>query len=281
MYKQNAYLIMAHRDFEILKNILIILDDDDADFFVHVDLKANDFNSKEFENCVKKSNLTFIDSMDIQWGDRSQIDLEIKLLKKATEKKYDYYHLISGVDFPLKKPSEINYFFKINTGKNYIDFDDNSNIDRLKYYYWFQRKIGKKKNFLYYLQKTSIIIQKVFRINRIKGKECAIYKGANWFSITYDLANYIVSNFSEYSKLFDYTICADEIFLQTIAMSSPYKDTIVKDCMREIDWKRGDPYIFRSEDYNMLTNSNKLFARKFDTEVDKHIIEDLFSYLSD
>ena len=35
--------------------------------------------------------------------------------------------------------------------------------------------------------------------------------------------------------------------------------------MREIDWIRGNPYVWgaSSDDFKMLTNSDKLFARKF------------------
>lgn len=43
-------------------------------------------------------------------------------------------------------------------------------------------------------------------------------------------------------------------------------------CLREIDWKRGRPYIWRKVDYENLSRSKKIFARKFDANVDKDII---------
>lgn len=43
-------------------------------------------------------------------------------------------------------------------------------------------------------------------------------------------------------------------------------------CLREIDWKRGRPYIWRKVDYEYLSRSKKIFARKFDANVDKDII---------
>ena len=48
-------------------------------------------------------------------------------------------------------------------------------------------------------------------------------------------------------------------------------------CLREIDWKRGRPYIWRKEDYEYLSQSNKLFARKFDENVDGEIINMLIN----
>lgn len=283
MYKKNAYLIMAHNDFSILKKILKVLDDDESDFYIHIDKKSDFQNKSEFELYLKKSKIYFIDSMDITWGGRSQIDLEIALLKKSTEKEYGYYHLLSGVDFPLKRPCEINEYFTSNYGVNYIDFDseDKDYSDRVKYYHFFQNRIGKNRSFLMYVQKVLLFIQKVIKVNRLKDKNLKIYKGANWFSITYDLASYVVENFYKYDKMFDFSICADEVFLQTIAMASPYRDTINKNCLREIDWKRGRPYIFRKNDFDELIKSQNFFARKFSTQVDGEIIDKLYHYLSD
>lgn len=68
---------------------------------------------------------------------------------------------------------------------------------------------------------------------------------------------------------------ADEIFLQTIAYNSQLKETIVNDALREIDWMRGNPYVYTSEDEELLRNSPKLFARKFSTHVDAEIIESI------
>ena len=283
MYKKNAYLIMAHNDFGILKKILKVLDDDESDFYIHIDKKSDFQNKSEFELYLKKSKIYFIDSMDITWGGRSQIDLEIALLKKSTEKEYGYYHLLSGVDFPLKRPCEINEYFTSNYGVNYIDFDseDKDYSDRVKYYHFFQNRIGKNRSFLMYVQKVLLFIQKVIKVNRLKDKNLKIYKGANWFSITYDLASYVVENFYKFDKMFDFSICADEVFLQTIAMASPYRDTINKNCLREIDWKRGRPYIFRKNDFDELIKSQNFFARKFSTQIDGEIIDKLYHYLSD
>ena len=43
-------------------------------------------------------------------------------------------------------------------------------------------------------------------------------------------------------------------------------------CMREIDWKRGNPYIWQISDLEYLKTSPKLFVRKFDMNIDKEIV---------
>ena len=46
--------------------------------------------------------------------------------------------------------------------------------------------------------------------------------------------------------------------------------------MRLIDWKRGEPYTFKKEDFDELVYSKMLFARKFDSELYPEIIDMIF-----
>jgi hypothetical protein len=59
--------------------------------------------------------------------------------------------------------------------------------------------------------------------------------------------------------------------------NSPWNDTIVDDNLRAINWDEGPEYpkIWRSNDFERLTESGKLFARKFDENVDNIIISRL------
>lgn len=44
-------------------------------------------------------------------------------------------------------------------------------------------------------------------------------------------------------------------------------------CARLIDWNRGNPYVWHSDDYDLIKSSPCMFARKFDLNVDSEIIE--------
>ena len=99
-------------------------------------------------------------------------------------------------------------------------------------------------------------------------------KGANWCSVTEDFVKYLISKEKFILKRFKYTMCGDEIFLQTILWNSPFKENIYRfndeyrSNLREVDWKRGNPYVWgsSSEDFELLKNSDKLFARKFSNQ---------------
>ena len=67
----------------------------------------------------------------------------------------------------------------------------------------------------------------------------------------------------------------DEFVFQTILFNSIYKEDIVNDNMRFIDWSEGNknPKTFTAKDVNILLASNQFFARKFDVNVDAEILD--------
>ena len=138
---KHAYLIIAHNNFILLEKLLLLLDDERNDLYLHVDLKCKEFNFPKFKNLVKKSNLIFIDRMNVKWGDSSQVEVELKLLEAAIKNSYAYYHLISGVDLPIKSQDYIHNFFEQNKGVEYIGFIHNHNHhSRIQYYHFYNIK---------------------------------------------------------------------------------------------------------------------------------------------
>lgn len=292
---KHAYLIMAHNEPYVLEKLLKLLDDMRNDIYLHIDKKWKDFDQKYFQKLVNKSNLYFTDRIDVRWGTYSQVECELLLFKSASKQKYAYYHLISGVDLPLTNQDEIHSFFNKNTNLEYISFDFHDKIkedslNRIKYYHFFgknkrnQNKIIRNgSNFFYQI---NLKLQKILKINRLKNNELIIRKGANWVSITDDLVKYLLSKEKEIKKTFNHSLCADELFLQTIVYNSDFYKRIVskknddyQSIKRYIDWKRGEPYTFRKEDFDELIKSNCFFARKFSSKIDKEIIDKIYNYV--
>ena len=246
---------MAHNEFHILEKLILLLDDSRNDIYIHIDSKVKNFNFKYYEQLVKESNIYFIERKNVRWGHVSQIHCEISLIKSAISKKYIYYHLISGVDLPIKTQDEIHSFFEDNNGSEFIHFCTEEEFNNIK--------------------------DRVLHYNFMR------YHRSNWFSITNELANYILENEKWINKYFKYSSCADEVFLQTLVYNSKFREKLFissfnndyKACLREIDFKRGNPYIYRNEDFNKLINSENLFARKFSWEIDNDIVNKIFNYL--
>ena len=177
---------------------------------------------------------------------------------------------------------EIYNFFNNNLGKEFIHFETKEISPQkekwIKYYYFF-RRLKRTSKLLKTLDLISIKIQSLF-INRLKNNSLKIMTGANWFSITNDLAIYILNKKYLIKKMFKYTRSADEIFLQTLAYNSRFKKNLYYDgfddnyiaCMRKIDWNRGNPYTYTITDIKEIKESKCMFARKFDENKDSTII---------
>lgn len=288
--KKHAYLIMAHSEPYILEKLLEMIDDERNDIYVHIDKKSTNIDVNKLKGIVKKSNIFFIEQINICWGSFQQIECEVLLLKNAIKNKYQYYHLLSGVDLPLKTQDEIYEFFNKNEGKEFVHFMyhhvTTSELDRIKYYHVFikNRRSSNilKKIFSKVMDTVAISIQKIVRFSRIKDNN--IMYGANWFSITHELAEYVVSKEEFINKQYKRTLCADEIFLQTLVYNSKFydnlylkKDNDYNQIMRHIDWNRGTPYTFEINDFDELMSSSKLFARKFSTKNGTELIDKIYN----
>ncbi len=275
--KKHAYLIMAHNKFDQLAVLVGLLDDERNDIYLHIDKKAKGFDRASIQ--TKHSELFYVKPMAVKWGGHSQIQCEMRLFNAAGKKHYAYYHVLSGVDLPIKTQDCIHSFFNEHKGQNFINIDEkamkNRNFtDRVEQYHFFQNIIGRSEHIvmcrLRGLEERLLTLQRKMGVKR---KEIIpLYKGANWISVTDEMIQYVISQKKLIKKQFYRSHCADEVFLQSVAMASPYRDTVTGTCFREIDWIRGGPYTFRKEDVPALIASENLFARKFDIDLDREAV---------
>lgn len=286
---RHAYLIMAHTHFEYLKQLLKSLDDPRNDLFVHIDKKAKFTDYDLLKSGIHYSSVYYIKQRNVKWAAYSGILCELDLLRAATSNgQYDYYHLLSGSDLVIKSQDEIHQFYDQNKGSEFVAFDeqqiDDHYLERVKYYYFFQDVYGRNRRNLfliglYAVDKILLSFQKLLKIDRIKEGALQFQKGANWFSITHELATHVIQQEQWIHKTFQYSLSGDELFLQTLIINSGFREKLPHPehleenlNMRLIDWSRGKPYTWRKEDLPILIHSNMFFARKIDPSIDSEII---------
>lgn len=289
-------MIIAHNNPEILRKLLSLYDDNDIDFYIHID-KKSDIDFGDLQSCCQLSRVNLVDRMDVQWTHDSLMKVELHLLKEAKKGNYDVYHLISGVDFPIVSKDKFLNFFEINKGKEFVEFapihlyEENKIIDRVRYKHILLKNL-RTKNALLRKSKTAIRlsflkIQKLFHVDRFASANIPLHYGSNWFSIRSEFTEYVLSKEDFLLKYFSDTFCSDELFIQTLLFSSPfYKNNFYNDMDqtipkgRYIDWKRGSPYTFKESDFDELIHAeNCVFARKFSWQDDKDIVIKLEEYL--
>ena len=288
---RHAWLILTHGNFAILEKQLRFLDSENADFFIHVDAKA-DFDEERFSAVTERSRVTFVPRRRISWGHFAIAEAELELLRAAAPGRYDYYHLLSGVDVPVKSRAYIEEYFTRAPGTNYVNFlapeISRADLYRVMFYYPMQRYNIRKPAVRRALRNFSAAVQLGFGVDRTRRLPdgFAFQKGAQWFSITHALAAYLLEKESEIRGIFSDTYCPDEMFVQTEIINSPFRDTLPENafcndyasCLRYVDWKRGSPYTFTDADLAELlsTPETALFARKFDYRSAPAVVDALF-----
>jgi len=279
---KHAYLILAHNEFDILKALVSCLDDGRNDIFVHIDSKVNELP----DLYAAKAGFYFVENrVDVRWGDLSVVEAEYALFEKAKQNgPYQYYHLLSGVDLPLKSQDYIHDFCDKNEGKEFIGYTlteiTPEVVRKVQRWHLFLEDFKNKSTLKRIIRASYIKFQEIFGIKR--NKDVNFKKGSQWVSITDGLVGWILENKEWVMKTFSHTFCADEIFVQTLCWNSPYKDNIFNTdddaagCMRAIGWRNGRLEDWFAKDYDHLKNSPALFARKFNSR-DWNFIEKVIS----
>lgn len=274
MINKDAYLIIAHKQWNLLRELIRSLDFELNDIYVHID-KKSPFDMGEFKDCAKKSKVHFFQKYDVQWGTESQVDVEMLLFQEAYSSVggYRYYHLLSGQDLPIKPIDEIFHYFD-NKDVEFLEFGaDNHDIYRFRlgsYHYIGDNKLFRR------LYNFANRLNGALGRDRLTRHNLSVYKGSNWASLTNEAVKYLVEHRNLIYRITRHSHCADEVYKQTLLMNANQKFNIYSEKdIRYIDWEHHEgssPHTLRIGDYEELMKSECLFARKFDTDVDEEII---------
>ena len=288
--EKHAYCIMAHNEPEIFKRLVGLLDDPRNDIYVHID-KKSDIRQFQSARC-KQSNLVFLtERIACKWGSLDIVRAELLLFKTAKRARpYQYYHLISGVDLPLQSQDVIHKATKESPSTNYIGICNNPDVNKViehRTRYYFPIIVRPGGHLIDRIKRIMALclttLQQRLHIHR--SFPFPLWKGAQWISITDDFCSYLLDKEIEILSYFRCTLCPDEIAIHSVFMNSPFVNTQHKkdgdeydQCLREIDWTRGAPYTWKSEDLEILINSRRWFARKF-SSIDMEIVNNMINKL--
>ena len=274
---KHAYLILAHGSYALLQRLVSAIDDERNDIFIHIDRKQKELPRLQ----VRHSQLFLLDKERVYvfWGDVSVVAAEFALMASAYKQgEYAYYHLLSGVDLPLKSQNDIHDFFETHQGKEFIGFYNGADLSAS-----LVRKVQRYHLFAQDFRGSGLVFlaKRIARALAIRGQELLgikrhtnirFAKGTQWWSLTGALIESLLSKQAEILSLYKHTFCADEIAIQTYVYNSPFMEQVfapedeAKSSLRHIGWRDGALYDWTRADYEDLKHSTALFARKFNEE---------------
>lgn len=245
---KHAYLLIVHNEFEVLKKLVKAIDDVRNDIYIHFDAKVCKIPELK---CLHANIFIISQRIDVRWADYSMVQAELALIDTAVKNgPYCYYHLLSGVDFPLKSQDAIHHFFEKNNGKEFIDYCTNDVSAELKrkmgYWHLFPEDF-KNNSLLRFVKRPfrALFLRLQILCNLQRNQGIEFKKGSQWCSITHRFALFLLSNQTKLNKTFTHTFCPDEVAIQTLCWNSPFRKQLynpplsLPKHMRMIDWNRG------------------------------------------
>lgn len=280
--QKHAFLILAHNEPEMLQTLVSLLDSRFNDIFIHWDAKSGPVPGI----IVKESVLKFTTRrIRVYWGDYSVVEAEYELFSEArAEGSYQYYHLISGYDLPIKPLADMRRECEENPGIEYIGFADATESEiawRVNHFFLFPHSFKSGNPLVRLIRKVSNAIQDVLRLRHPEG---VFKKGSQWVSVTQEFVDYLLSQREYAASAFRRTYCPDELFVQTLCWNSRFRSKVFclndefNGCRRYIKWENGDLKPITSEDVPAMLSSGRWFARKFDPN-DRQTINTIVSCL--
>ncbi len=270
-----AHLILAHNKPEQLMRLVQRLAHPDADVYIHVDEKAG---IEQFD-AVKQMPQVYLvtERVKVYWGSFNIVQATINGFRQIIRsgRAYGYINLLSGQDYPLKPAADIHSFLTANPGHAFMNA-------LVAHTHWLEALPRVEQ---YHLNNFNFpgkyMVQQM--MNKVLPKrrmpEGMVLVGrSQWFTISGECVSYILDywdNHPAFRKFMQFTWAPDEFLFQTILYNSPLKENMVDDDLRYIDWSGGgvSPKTFTMADAVALLQSGKLYARKFDLQIDSAVLD--------
>jgi len=277
---KQAILITAYKNYHHLEEIIQCFDAN-FELYIHLDKKSKISN----EELVRLRKYEIVKVLEqkytVHWGGFHHLKSILYLSRQALKNpENQYFHLITGHDFPIKSKAYFVDFFDKNRNAEFITFFDfpdassgwpgNNGMDRIEYYNFhdlWDFKIHRQ----YEKITLAIRIQKRLGFKRtISAKMPKLYGGSTYWSLSRECLEYVME-FTQKSKFvlnrFKHTFCAEEFYFQTVIMNSHFASKVINDNLRYIDWvarNGNNPAVLDETDIEKLKESQAVFARKFD-----------------
>ena len=302
---QKNYLILAHKNPLQLSRMIERLDDGASKFFIHLDAKTP---IEPFAACLEGGHIRFIEPRErCVWGDFSIVRATIRLMEAAS-KEQGVFILMSGQDYPIQSQGYINAFLESNKGFDFIEIEPLEEKwkpkmvkDKLEHYHILHSEERGHSNCYAPFAHCSVFQQLRTLTHLLKGRLsrknfkllCSLpkrvapferqYAGSQFWAFSertfYAVLNYIHEHKAALEEYYKYTSSPDEIYFHSVLMHLVAKDSTIKlkEQITYVNYFRKNN-VFVSEDFDKLTSEKgKLFARKFDTDIDIEILNKLDS----
>jgi hypothetical protein len=292
-----VYLVTVHKNPSQILRLIERLDDPGNNFIIHVDKRRNNVYRELTAALADHPRVHFAKRVSVRWGTVKLVEAKLNALHKLVQLGLDFEFAItcSGQDYPLKSNTEIKNKLAQYRGKEMIEISplprkgwgDEGGLDRFKRYHLLVD--DHKLTFPPYTMTgwkgfVTRLLPKF--IKERPPLEYVPFGGADWYCMTREASFYIHDFFVSPEgrallRRFRFTSNSAEIVFHTLLGNSPFLDKVADYFPWHIDWSdnKPNPAVFTQDRFEELVHSDKLFARKFDIDVDSKILDMLDEHI--
>lgn len=291
-----AYILSAYKDAPHLAHLVTALDDS-ADFYIHIDLKADIRPFKE----LLGDKVTFIPRHWVSWGGWEQVEYQKELLAAVLHSGIEYTRVVclSGQDYPLWTNQEIHQYFDEHNETEFIvgmnlthcaQADQRSKIVNYHFFRDLRWRNNWWKNKLIVASRNLI---KGFPIRKqpttlLENKKVDVFFGSDYWAITLPCARYIYEKLCTEKEMIHYfktSFVPSELCIQTLVFNSSFgKQALLHEGdypglsgltpLHYIDYGRAIKTL-TIEELPVLQQSGKMFCRKVVSGASAKLIDEI------
>jgi hypothetical protein len=277
-----AHLILTYTDSLQTERMIRHMYHPNFDFYIHVDKKI-DSSTHHFLSKIPQVYL-IQNTTNVVWGGYDTVKAILRSSEEilASGRKYDYIHLMSGQDYPIRSANTIHDFFLQHAGKQFLRYEhfnewDGEGYERVRKYHLTNFRFPGK----YKVQK---LLNKFLPQRKLPDME--FYGYSMFWALTPDCIDYVINYINtnrSFRKFMKLTWGSDEFIFQTIILNSPFSKQVVNNNLLyyERPYRSAHPNILTYKVFDNIVNSNQLFARKLSLAKDSILFDMLDEYIKE
>jgi hypothetical protein len=285
-----VYMLLVHTNAAQVLRLVNRLNSPQTQFVIHVS-KNCEPGVYETLLAAAKPNIAFAKRAPVKWGNFGIIQAVLNCIDMICTQgfSYDRTYILSGQDYPLQSNAIIQQTLARFNGQQIMEYfslpDDvhgHTSNRWLYYHFW----LGRHHLHLPLIRPTNIILKGVSTLASLMLPKkniptgMQLYGGSFWSSFTPQAISYLHTfSLSPQGKktipFFKYTLHPAEIFLQTVLMNSPLKDTVANINLHYVIFppESGHPLFLTAKEFDELASQDELFVRKIDSQIDNQILD--------
>lgn len=292
---KQVVLIQAHKNMSQLAKLVSYFEGK-CDIFIHVDKKA-EVSQEELEELSQIQGVKRVyRRFSVSWAGFSILRCELFLLEEALKHSDgDYFHLLSGQDYPLQPLNDFLHFFHETSKDGYLKCRqlpfpqlDDSTYFRMQYYVLTDWINAKSTDGYKNVHKFINWQQKIGFKRRIPDQLNRLYGGSAWFSISKRSAKYLLDYTHKHPSFYrrlKFTFYPEEVYVGSVLMNSEFSNHIEnREQLRCILWKNPgkdcSPMDLTLDNLEeILKYGKKFFARKLEYPSCESLVKVIDQYM--